>query len=223
MKKNEIKELLIRMRTIENEKSVNYLLGLLDMKSDEEIEALFTKQNINEKNVADFLVMKVEKIKTQQEESEHFTNVNKMFCFGRTGNTMHMHLIPKDLRGLKAQLGDEAFYQYFKNQLEDFLSRMQDIFRDDNSVESLFAVSPIFFNSNISVAHEQLGFDKITEIDLENSEDRMSIKQKKYFLDMFNKNSDHRKKVYYTRMSRRKLLETEYARIPEDEKNILDN
>lgn len=223
MKKNEIKGLLIRMRTIENEKSVNYLLGLLDMKSDEEIEALFTKQNINEKNVADFLVMKVEKIKTQQEESEHFTNVNKMFCFGRTGNTMHMHLIPKDLRGLKAQLGDEAFYQYFKNQLEDFLSRMQDIFRDDNSVESLFAVSPIFFNSNISVAHEQLGFDKITEIDLENSEDRMSIKQKKYFLDMFNKNSDHRKKVYYTSMSRRKLLETEYARIPEDEKNILDN
>ena len=115
MKKNEIKGLLIRMRTIENEKSVNYLLGLLDMKSDEEIEALFTKQNINEKNVADFLVMKVEKIKTQQEESEHFTNVNKMFCFGRTGNTMHMHLIPKDLRGLKAKLGDEAFYQYFKN------------------------------------------------------------------------------------------------------------
>lgn len=219
MKKNEIKEILMKMKTRENEESVNYLLGLLDIKSDEEIETLLTKHNIKEGNIADFFAAKIEKLQTQQEQSEHFTSVNKMFCYGRTGNTMHMHLIPKDLRGLKTKLGDEAFYQYFKDQLEDFLSRMQDIFRNDSSVELLFAVSPIFFNPNISLVHEQLGFDKITEIDLENGDDQMSIEQKKKFLNMFG----GKKRVYYTSMSREKLLETEYGRISEGEKTIIDD
>ncbi len=153
MDKNKIRALLIKMRTNENKEAVNHILGLIDMKSDEEIEAILTKNNITEENIEDVLVSRINIIKTQQEQSDPFIGINKMFCYGRTGNTLHMHLIPKDLRGLKAKLGDEAFYQYFKDQLEDFLSRMQDIVRDDDSVETLFAVSPIFFNKPISSAH----------------------------------------------------------------------
>jgi len=223
MKKNEIKRLLMEMRTSENENSVNYLLGLLDMMSDEELQTKLEKTNINEENIREFLNSKIEKTKIEQEQSNNFIDVNKLFCYGRTGDTVHMHLIPKDLRGLKAKLGDEAFYQYYKDQLSDFLSRLQDIFRSDSTITSLFAVSPIFYNHNFALAHENLGFDKIVEIDPENEEDKMGIKQKEYFLDMFNKNAEHRRRVYYTNISREKLLGTEYTRISEDEKTMEDD
>ena len=219
MNKNEIKELLINMRTSENEAAVNYLLGQLDMKSDKDLETIITRYHINEENISVSLATRIEKLQTQQEQSEHFTSVNKMFCFGRTGDTIHMHLIPKDLRGIKKQLGDDAFYQFYKSQLEDFLSRLQDIVRNDNTIKSLFAVSPIFFNESIALLHEELGFDRIIEIDLENKEDGMSIDQKEHFINMFGGT----KKVYYTNMAREKLLEAEYARIPESEKSLLDD
>ena len=219
MNKNEIKELLINMRTSENEAAVNYLLGQLDMKSDKDLETIITRYHINKENISVFLATRIEKLQTQQEQSEHFTSVNKMFCFGRTGDTIHMHLIPKDLRGIKKQLGDDAFYKFYKSQLEDFLSRLQDIVRNDNTIKSLFAVSPIFFNESIALLHEELGFDRIIKIDLENKEDGMSIDQKEHFINMFGGT----KKVYYTNMAREKLLEAEYARIPESEKSLLDD
>lgn len=219
MNKNEIKELLIKMRTLENEATVNYLLGLLDMKSDKDLETILIKYNIDEENILDFLATRIENLQIQQEQSEHFTNVNKMFCFGRTGDTIHMHLIPKDLRSIKKQLGDEGFYQFYRSQLEDFLSRLQDIVKNDNTIKTLFAVSPIFFNKNITSLHEELGFDKVIEIDLGNKTDGMSLNQKKYFKNMFGGT----KKVYYTSIEREKLLEAEYARIPESEKSILDD
>ena len=219
MNKNEIKELLIKMRTLENESAVNYLLGLVDMKSDKNLETILIKYNIDEENISDFLATRIKNFQIQQEQSEHFISVNKMFCFGRTGNTIHMHLIPKDLRGIKKQLGDEDFYQFYRRQLEDFLSRLQDIVRNDNTIKTLFAVSPIFFNEKITLLHEELGFNKVIEIDLENKKDGMNTDQKKYFKNMFGGT----KRVYYTSMESEKLLEAEYARISESEKSILDD
>ena len=218
MEKNELKALLMKMRTPENEASVNYLLGLLDMMSNEELHTKLEKLNINKENIEQFLTEQIERVHIHQEQSEHFINVNKMFCYGRTGDTIHMHLIPKDLRDLKKTLGDEAFYQFFKDQLEDFLARLQDIFRNDSTIKTLFAVSPIFFNPNISLAHKLLGFDEIIEVNPENTQDKMSIEQKQYFLNMFNKKADHKKRVYYTSISREKLLGKEYSQIPENEK-----
>ena len=222
MNKKEIKRILMNMRTPENEEAVNHLLGLIDMMNETDIQNKLEQLNANERNIAEILKGMIKKIQVQNEKSEHFTNVNKMFYYGRTENTIHMHLIPKDLRNVKNKLGDEAFYQFYKDQLEDFLSRLQDIFRKDTSIESLFAVSPIFFHPNISLAHVDLGFDNPIEIDLENKEDKMSIQQKEYFLNMFNPDSNHRRRVYYTSIAREKLLGKNYTRIPENAKTMLD-
>ena len=224
MEKQKLKEMLMSMRTAENDASVNYLLGLIDTISDEDLQSKFKESKVNEENVEDFLAEQIKKVQTQQEQGKQFTNVNQMFCYGRIGDTLHMHLIPKDLRGLKSKLGDEAFYQFFKDQLEDFLSRLQDTFRDDNSIKTLFAVSPIFFNPNIAKAHEDLGFDRIIEIDTENPEDKISVEQKKFFLQMFNKDPKHKtRRVFYTSLPRERLLEAIYARIPEDNQVTLND
>ena len=221
MEKNKIKEILISMKTIDNKLTINYLLKSLEEISDEELQVKFEQLNITEDNIKQYLEDLIKQHTNQESESKKFISVNEFFCYGRTGNTIHMHLIKKDLRNLKKELRDEAFYCYFKEQLEDFLSKLQVMFSEDDSIKSLFAVSPIFYNTNISLIHESLGFDKIIEIDLNNENDDMSIEQKENFINMFNK-GEKLKKVYYTKMSKEKLLKMEYSEIA-DQKPRLKN
>ena len=112
-------------------------------------------------------------------------------------------------------MGDEEFYTYVKEQLEDFLAKMQNIFKEDETIQSLFAVSPIFYNSFISSIHESLGFDKIIEVDPNNKDDNMSLEQKEHFINIFNKGGKP-KKVFYTNMTREKLLGMDYKEISEE-------
>ena len=51
MNKKEVKNILISMRTPENEIAVNHLLGQLDMKSDNEIEQITEKLENSEENI----------------------------------------------------------------------------------------------------------------------------------------------------------------------------
>ena len=211
------------MRTLENSAQVNYLLGKLDIISEDDLNSKLQKLNINEENIEKFMEEQINKVYREQNQTSEFITVNQMFCYGRTGNTLHMHLIPKDLRKTKESLGDEKFYKYYKDQLEDFLCRLQEIFRKDSTIQNLFAVSPIFFNSDIAEVHTDLGFDSITEITFENTEDKMSIEQKENFLKMFNKDDEHKRKVYYTNLSREDLLRREYKTISNEEKlNFID-
>lgn len=217
MYKDKIKRMLINMMSSENITIIESLLELLDGLSEEELHTKFKNINITE----EFLKKIIEDFKKNEEHTNDFIPVNEWFCYGRTGNTIHLHLIPKDLRGVKTELGDEAFYQRFKDLLEDFLAKMQIIFLDDETAKSLFAVSPIFYNSAITLAFESLGFDKLTEIDPDNKNDYMSLEQKEHFMNMFNKYGIYSKKVYYTKMTREKLLGTNYSKIAEEHTNKL--
>jgi len=128
-----------------------------------------------------------------------------VFCYGRTGNTIHIHLVPTDLRPKKKQLGDIVFNLYIKNHLSDALAQLQDVFRKDSTIEEVFAVSPIFYHDNWRNIHESLGFEPIEEILPNSGHD--------HFIKMFNKNGENSKKVFCTRIRRVELLKKQYERI----------
>ena len=216
MLKENVKKILMDMKTSDNESAVNHILRSIDKISEEDLILILKELNVTEENIEQVLRNRIEKQIEQEKSSAKFTPVNQMFSYGRTGNTLHMHLIPKDLRALKNKLGDEAFYDFYREQLEDFLSKLQKIFLEDITIQTLFAVSPIFFNQNITAVHEILGFDKVTEIDLNNENDNMRREQKENFINMFNKEGRKKRNVYYTKMSREKLLEGTYSQIPEN-------
>ena len=220
MLKENIKKLLIDMKTSDNESVINHILKSIEKISEEDLILTLDKYNVTEQNIEQFLRNRIEKQIEKDKTHTEFTPVNQMFSYGRTGNTLHMHLIPKDLRGLKNELGDEAFYAFFKDQLEDFLSKLQSIFLEDATIQTLFAVSPIFFNPNITAIHESLGFDIVTEIDLNNEADDMSREQKETFINMFNPYGGDTRNVYYTKMTREKLLSSKYTQIPESEPGV---
>lgn len=215
MDKAKIKELLINMTTSENRVIVDQLLESLDKLSDEELQTKFKDINITE----EFIKKIIENSKQAVEHTDNFIPVNEWFCYGRTNNTIHLHLIPKDLRAVRDELGADIFYQRFQDLLEDFLAKMQIIFWKDETVKSLFAVSPIFFNPFITLAFESLGFDKLTEIDPNNKNDNMSLEQKMHFMNMFNKHGIYSKKVYYTKMTREQFLGKNYSNIDEKHTN----
>lgn len=147
------------------------------------------------------------------QKTDKFIPLNDMFLYGRTGNTLHMHLIPADMRNIKSELGEEKFNELIKNKLEDFLYRLQPIVRDDESIEELFAVSPIFFHPDWKNIHERVGFDQIREIILEDSSSDMPYKQRLMFLQMFNKDGKNNRRVFYTNISREKLLNTKFQKL----------
>lgn len=220
MTKNDLREKLMLMRNTENEEKVDYLLKVLGKISDDDLDKKLSEKNLSEDNIDKFLNLLIKNTVVPENSSKQFIGVNDWFCYGRTGDTIHLHIIPPDLRGTKEELGDEAFYNLFKELLEDFLSRMQGVFEEDTTVNTLFAVSPIFYNQNISWAFDSLGFDKIIEVDPNNKEDNMTDEQKEHFINMFNK-GEKKKKVFYTQMPRERLLETEYHQIPDVNNKVI--
>jgi len=102
--------------------------------------------------------------------SNNFTPLNDMFSYGRTGNTLHIHLVPHDLRNTKSTLGEEQFNMLIENKLEDFLGKLQPIVKSDSTISGVFAVSPIFFHESWRKAHEKLGFDSVKEIILDEND-----------------------------------------------------
>lgn len=60
MNKKEVKNILISMRTPENEIAVNHLLGQLDMKSNTEIEQITERLGNSEQNIRKTLSKKIE-------------------------------------------------------------------------------------------------------------------------------------------------------------------
>ena len=102
MYKDKIKRMLINMISSENITIIESLLELLDGLSEEELHTKFKNINITE----EFLKKIIEDFKKNEEHTNDFIPVNEWFCYGRTGNTIHLHLIPKDLRGVKTELGD---------------------------------------------------------------------------------------------------------------------
>lgn len=145
--------------------------------------------------------------------SDKFIPLNDMFSYGRTGSTIHIHLVPKDLHNKKTSLGDEQFNRLIETKLEDFLGKLQPVVKNDTTISGIFAVSPIFFHETWRKAHEKLGFDSVKEIIL-GENDGMPHEQKLKFLNM-SKN----KRVFYTNLKREKFLAMEYNQIRNEKPN----
>ena len=161
----------------------------------------------------------VDRIRHTQKRDK-FIPLNDMFSYGRAGNTLHVHLVPTDLRDMKSKLGKEKFNEFIEIKLEDFLYKSQSIVRDDESIEKLFVVSPIFYNNDWKNIFEQVGFNIIKEILLDDEFSDIPYNHRIMFLQMFNKDGQNNRRVFYTNMSREKLLNTKFRRLENTQPKI---
>ena len=103
MNKQEVKSLLMSMRTENNQNIVNYLLGKIDLMDEKSIDEAVKKAGGTEKSIHDFLERKIAEVESRVQHDDH-KPVNKMFTYGRAGSCLHLHL-PGDLHGMIEKKG----------------------------------------------------------------------------------------------------------------------
>lgn len=210
MDKTRIIEILNSMKIEGNREKIDNAINKVNGLSEENIRKICNGKTEEEiKQILENLVFgnKKEEIKI---------NLNDMFYYGRTGNTIHIHLVEPDLHDMKDKLGTQGFGKYMKDKLEDALLSLQEVFKKDKTMEEVFAVSPIFYHESSRKMHEDLGFEKVQEC--------LPGTETEKFIEMFNKNGGKIRKVFYTRIKREDFLSKTYNRYsePREEDIIVD-
>lgn len=201
MDKTMIIEILNSMRTEENNQKIDNAINKLNSVSDETIEKICAGKSEDE-------IKQILENRTLGDKKEKIrVDLNDMWYYGRDSNTVHVHLVLQDLHALKDRLGNEEFKKYMKDKLEDSLLSLQEVFKKDKTMEEVFAVSPIFYHEDWREMFESLGFEKLEEC--------LPGTQTQKFIDIFNKDREKKKKVFYTRIKREDFLEKTYKRYQE--------
>ncbi len=114
MKKQEIKNILMSMRTQENDTLVNNLLGKIDMMDEKSLQTALEKVGNNEEGVRNFSENKLSE--RHHNQSEEKFPINDMFTYGISGNCIHLHL-PGNLHQMIAKKRNFRYNGHCKSTL----------------------------------------------------------------------------------------------------------
>lgn len=144
MKKQEIKNILMSMRTQENDSLINNLLGKIDLMDEKSLQTALEKVGNNEENVRKFFEGKLSERDHNQSEEKY--PINDMFTYGISGNCIHLHL-PGDLHQMLSQRGISGTMDTVNLSLLDAIDRIKQL--QDNGFYrfkgkgSIYMISPI--------------------------------------------------------------------------------
>ena len=144
MKKQEIKNILMSMRTQENDTLINNLLGKIDMMDEKSFQTALEKVGNNEEGVRKFFESKLSE--RHHNQSEEKFPINDMFTYGISGNCIHLHL-PGDLHQMLAKKGLSGTINTVNLQLLDAINKIKQL-RDNGfyrfqGKDSIYMISPI--------------------------------------------------------------------------------
>ena len=157
MEKKDIKNILISMRTAENESLVNNLLGKIDMMDSNTLQETIRKIGNDEASIREFLKSKLSN--THQQSDEKYP-INSMFTYGISGSCIHLHL-PVDLHQMISKYGVSATIANVNLQLIDAIDKIKRL-KDDgfyrfNGKDSIYMISPVLIGREMKFLNE-IGF-----------------------------------------------------------------
>ena len=177
MNKRDIKNILITLRTHDNESKINNLLGKVDLLSEEELQTKLREVGDNEEAVKSFFE---KRLKEQQHNqgSEHYP-LNEMFTYGITNDCVHLHL-PGDLHGLIAKYKSvRKAIDTVNLSLLDAIDRIKELkdngFYRFQDKDSIYMISPILIKRELHFL-EEMDFETHTYTD-EEVEDEDFLKE----------------------------------------------
>lgn len=160
--KKEIKNLLMSMRTSENENTINSLLGKIDLLSDEKLESMISKIGNTEDDIKKYLQSRLEK--TQNNTHEEHTPINEMFTYGIANDTIHLHM-PIDLHQMMSEIGISKTVDTVNLFLLDAIEKIRKMQNDGyykfNDKKSIYMISPILVGSEIKFLNKFGFFNQI--------------------------------------------------------------
>lgn len=156
MNKKEVKGILFSIRTPENEAVVNYVLGEIDMKTDEEVEEIVKKLliefNMEKGQEIEAIERFIEKKKEKESQNRSefpFKKINEFFEYGINGDCVHFHL-PGDFHSMFQKYGIVKASAEIAKKLIDAANRINNQRKmGDQRLEkcsSMYMISPIFYS-----------------------------------------------------------------------------
>lgn len=150
MNKKEIKDILMSMRTPENENMVNKLLGKLDLLDENSLQNAVKQVGGTEDSVRAYFEKKL--TERQHQHSDEHKPINGMFSYGISGNCIHLHL-PMDLHQMIAERGISRTIDTVNLNLLDAIDRItrlkNDGFHQFQEKDSLYMISPILLGREL--------------------------------------------------------------------------
>ncbi len=154
MNREGIISILESMRTEENTSEVDELLNGLKALTDDFITKKLKQIGDSKEAIRAFLNSKIERLKFTKRDHirEKHTPINKMFTYGITGNSVHLHM-PHDLRPLLAKNGIRGTVYLVNLYLLDAIDRIRTLkssgFEKLKYVEKIYMISPILMGKEI--------------------------------------------------------------------------
>ena len=167
---------------------------------------------INEKSIVTVsdLAELINRFTNNKEESK-FKSLNDMISYGTGGDTLHIHVIPNDVRDLLNKEGLKKAEVYVIDALEK-IKEMINNNEDLSNINSIYAVSGILRGPIIRI-FKNLSFDiKEMNIDEAKNDEELSV-----FYERFKDN----KKLGRAKISRDKLLSEEWEKLKNTRKEML--
>ena len=158
MKKREIKNILMSMRTQENDSIINNVLGKIDLMDEKSLQIALEKFGNNEEGVRKFFEGKLSEKHYNQSEEKY--PINDMFTYGISENCIHLHL-PGDLHQMIYERGISGTMNTVNLQLLDAIDKIKQLkdngfyrFKEKNSI---YMISPILIGREMKFL-DSMGF-----------------------------------------------------------------
>ena len=144
MNKKDIKMILMSMRTSENEKIINNLLGKVDMMDDRSLQNAVEQVGGTKEDVRAFLEKKISG--KRYDKTEKHIPINDMFFYGISENNIHLHL-PVDLHQMISQKGISRTIDTVNLYLLDAIDRLKALMDDGyykfQEKNGIYMISPL--------------------------------------------------------------------------------
>lgn len=158
MTKEQIKSILISLRTKENEKIVNNILGRIDIMENEEFANIIQKVGNNYKDIETLLKKKIQEKQGNLKNDK--TPINDIFTYGISDDCIHLH-VPVDLRSMLIKNGILRTVDIINLYLLDAIDKINKLrndgfykFQDKNKI---YMISPILVEREMQFL-QSIGF-----------------------------------------------------------------
>ena len=174
--------------------------------TEDEWKAYSVKNNI--KDIED--VKKIIEIKKEQNKDK-FIKLNDLVGFGRTKNTIHIHLLPKDAKFLLTKIGRKEAQLL----LIDSLEKIKEMLNEEQylNIYEIYAVSGIM-KPPISTMFSELGFD----VRVMKMEDAKKDRELGNFYERFK----DKKNLGRAKITKEKIISEEWMKLVEETKIKLE-
>lgn len=160
-----VEEALTRVTNNDNRQRIEELFRIISGIRDDEWETFIDYHNITPDNLTDVINSK---IATNRPLDEHlFESINDLVSYGVSGETLHLHVVPPDLKPMMSYGISKAF-KLGNLKLIQALEETRNIVQMNETIQTVFAVSPLLSMRQLQKMFIALGFDvsKTTSEDL---------------------------------------------------------